>query len=167
MYLIKCFLSFVAECSDGGNRHMGTAHSDPSQGRCLQLFNPLFLLSLYFSLPVCLWHPNAAVCLVCSSLFPPCSSVFCLSISLFSLCTERASCSSRMCDTETIVREPRWQETRLRKTEISIHFLTTSFHFLPVGNILFSFTQLKGKKGIDDSLSPCAFCPVCSQILLW
>lgn len=102
---------------------------------------------LSFSLSACLWHPNPAVCLVCSSLFPHCSSQSFAHPPLFSLCTERASCSSRMCGTETIVKEPRWQETRLRKTEISIHFLTASFHFLPVGNILF-LTQLQEKRGM-------------------
>lgn len=128
---------------------MGTAHSDPSQGKCLQLLihSPLSPL-LSFSLSACLWYPNPAVRLVCSSLFPPCSSLSSAHPSLFSLCTERASCSGRMCGTETIVKEPRWQETRLRKTEISIHFLTTSFHFLPVGNRLFSLTQLQGKRGM-------------------
>lgn len=132
-------VSCVAECSDGGNSHMGTAYSDPSQGKCLQLFNPL--QPPFFFLSACLWHPNPVVCLVyvcMSSLFPHRSSLSSAHPCLFSLCTEWASCSSRMCGNETIVRESRWQETMLRKTKISIHFLTTSFHFLPVGNIFFS-----------------------------
>lgn len=130
---------------------MGTAHSDPSQGKCLQLFLSTLPLLLFCLCPFSarLWHPKDALCRVCSTIFPPCSSVH---TSLFSLCTERASCSSRMCSTETIVKEPRWQETRLRKTKISIHFLTTSFHFLPVGSILFFLTQLQGKRCMIVSL---------------
>lgn len=74
-----------------------------------------------------------------------------LAVQLFSVSVLRASCSSRMCSTETIVKKPRWQETRLRKTKISIYFLTTSFHFLPVGSMLF-LTQLQGKRCIIVSL---------------
>lgn len=122
---------------------MGTAHSDPSQGKCLQLFNPLspFFSSFFLSLPVSgtvILH--YVLCVLRFFLSVPLCP---LPIHLFSLCTEKASCSSRMCGTETIVKEPRWQETRLRKTEISIHFLTTSFYFLPADNILFSLTQLQ------------------------
>lgn len=80
-----------------------------------------------------------------------------LPVQHFSLSVLRASCSSRMCGTETIVKKPRWQETRLRKTKISIYFLTTSFHFLPVGSMLF-LTQLQGKRCIIVSL----MCFLCS-----
>lgn len=142
-------MSCVAECSDGGNSHMGAAHSDPSQGKCLQRFSPFFSFVSVPSPPVSGTFKDAR-CRECWRIFPPCSSVH---TSLFSLCTERASCSSRMCSSETIVKEPRWQETRLRKTKICIHFLTTSFHFLPVGSILFFFlTQLQGKRCMIVSL---------------
>lgn len=99
--------------------------------------HPFLLFCLLF---VFLWHPEDALLLSVFSNFPPIP----LPIHLFFfLCTERASCSSRMCSTETIVKKPRWQETRLRKTKINIYFLTTSFHFLPVGSIVFFLTQLQ------------------------
>lgn len=98
------------------------------------LFGPLFVF---------LWHPEDALISSVFSNFPPHSFAH---TSFFFLCTERASCSSRMCSTETIVKKPRWQETRLRKTKINIYFLTTSFHFLPVGSIVFFLTQLQRKR---------------------
>lgn len=79
-------------------------------------------------------------------LFPPSSFLSSVHLCLFYLCTEILGYRSRMCARETIVRESRWQETRLRKMKISILFLTTSFHFLP-GNILLFFILIQtGKK---------------------
>lgn len=121
----------VPECSHGGNCHLGTAHSDPAQGEFLYLYNPplpLFLPVLYT-----LRHHNPDVRLF--HFFPPSLFTHCqCSWPLYqpsAFCTEWASCGSRMCGNETIVSEPRWQETMLRKTEISVCFLTTSFHLLP------------------------------------
>lgn len=81
--LISCF----TECSDGGNSDMGTAHSYPSQGKCLQLFNPLFPFSSFVILPLRL----SLTCRSCSMssvffTFPSLLlSVLCLSMSV-SLC---------------------------------------------------------------------------------
>lgn len=107
-----------------------------------------FLFSGLHPLSVSLRHPKRCTDAVCvQQIFVPVP----LPVQLFSLSVLRASCSSRMCSTETIVKKPRWQETRLRKTKISIYFLTTSFHFLPVGSMLF-LTQLHGKRCIIVSL---------------
>lgn len=114
-----------------------------------------FLFSGLHPLSVRLRDPKRCTDVVCvQQLFSPVP----LPVQLFSLSVLRASCSSRMCSTETIVKKPRWQETRLRKTKISIYFLTTSFHFLPVGSMLF-LTQLQGKRCIIVSLHV-LFCPV-------
>lgn len=150
-------MSCVAECSDGGNSHMGTAHSDASQGRCLQLLIPL-PPSVSSSLP------SVKMLYVCF-FFPTLYSLpVHLSIHLvFLSCTERASCSSsRMCSSETIVKEPRWQETRLRKTKNQrpLPYYLVSFpscwqHSLP-------FKTTSGKE-VHDCLTPCAFlsCVTC------
>lgn len=141
---------------------MGAAHSDPSQGKCLQLFNPLypFFSFVFFSLFACLWHPNPELCLVCSSLFPLCP----LPIHIFSLSTEKASCSSRMCGTETIVKETQMAGNKAKEDRISIHFLTTSFHFLPV----WLLNTAPGKER-DDSFTLCAFssCVTCNYDRLY
>lgn len=114
-----------------------------------------FLFSGLQPLSVRLQHPERCTNVVCVEQF---FSPVPLPVQLFSLSVLRASCSSRMCSTETIVKKPRWQETRLRKTKFSIYFLTTSFHFLPVGSMLF-LTQLQGKRCIIVSLHV-LFCPV-------
>lgn len=64
---------------------MGTAHSDPSQGKCLQLFNPLSFFSSFVSARP--WYPNHAVCLVVFLTFS--STSFSVHPSLPPLCTER------------------------------------------------------------------------------
>lgn len=125
----------------------------------VSVYSVPFTLPLLFSglhpFPVHLRHPKRCTDVVCvEQIFVPVP----LPVQLFSLSVLRASCSSRMCSTETIVKKPRWQETRLRKTKISIYFLTTSFHFLPVGSMLF-LTQLQGKRCIIVSLHV-LFCPV-------
>lgn len=120
----------------------------------LRPLSPFFSL-VFIPLSVRLWHPKRCADVVCVQQF---FSPVPLPVQLFSLSVLRASCSSRMCSTETIVKKPRWQETRLRKTKISIYFLTTSFHFLPVGSMLF-LTQLQGKRCIIVSLHV-LLCPV-------
>lgn len=143
----------VAECSDGGNSHMGTAHSDASQGKCLQLLIPLpssvsFVFAILKMLYVCVFSTFYSL--------PVHLSIHLVFLSY----TERASCSSsRMCSSETIVKEPRWQETRLRKTKNQrpLPYYLVSFpscwqHSLP-------FKTTSGKE-VHDCSTPCAFCPV-------
>lgn len=90
-----CLMSCVAECSDGGNSYMGTAHSDPSQGKCLQLFKPL---SLYFSF---VFVPSLPVCGILKMHFVVCVRQFFLpvplSIRLFSLSVLRGPAVAAGC----------------------------------------------------------------------
>lgn len=97
---------------------------------------------------------------LCSSLFPLCP----LPIHIFSLSTEKASCSSRMCGTETIVKETQMAGNKAKEDRISIHFLTTSFHFLPV----WLLNTAPGKER-HDSFTLCAFssCVTCNYDRLY
>lgn len=126
--LNSSFWSCITERSHGGNGHMGAAHSDTSQGEAPQLF---------FFFPNTLLHLATALKMFCDFVCVLNSLPVYLSERLSRTESASCGCSGRMCCSETIVKEPRWQETRLRKTKISVHFLTTSFHFLPVGSILF------------------------------
>lgn len=81
-HLNLCFLSCFAECSNGGNGHMGAAHSDTSQSKwSWPLFFSLFhsLLLSFFSILV---HVSTVLKMFCECVFvcfpyfvfSPCSS---------------------------------------------------------------------------------------------
>lgn len=117
------------------------------------IHSPLSSLSGLWSLFACLLHPKDAWGRVCSTIFPPC---FFAHTFLFSPSAERASCSSRMCSTETIVKKSRWQETRLRKTKIQhpLPYYFISFPSCWQHTLLLNTTP--GKE-VHECFTPCAF----------
>lgn len=155
-------MSFVTECSDGGNSHMGTAHSDPSQGRCLQLlgtFFPFFSL-LSSSLFVSLRYPYPSVGLMCSAHFPLCLTILCTIMSLLFLFWESGQYEQDV---------QHWNNSQgaqmagnKAKEDRNQHTLPYFFFSLPS---CWLYTA-EGKEGMNDNLGPCAFCPVCSHTLL-